>query len=112
MKTVEYVLTIVAFMTPLPLPSPNTHTHTHTHARTHTHIYAHTHTHTHTHTLTRAVRDEGSESRLEDQSLVHHPVVHSLLEHREHARLADNEVGPLHNDNRREVPVVEESGRE
>eukprot|EP00035_Acanthoeca_spectabilis_P019714 m.429403 g.429403 ORF g.429403 m.429403 type:complete len:515 (-) comp16998_c0_seq1:2452-3996(-) len=52
---------------------------------------------------TRGVGDENCKTSLEEDCLVHHPIIHTLLEHGEHSSLADNQVGPLHNHNGREV---------
>ena len=42
------------------------------------------------------VGEEGGQGGFEDQSKVEEGVVHALLEHRVAPRLADDEIGPLH----------------
>ena len=44
----------------------------------------------------RRVGEEGGQGGLEEESKVKEGVVHSLLEHRVAPRLADDEIGPLH----------------
>ena len=44
----------------------------------------------------RRVGQEGGQGGLEEESKVKEGVVHSLLEHRVAPRLADDEIGPLH----------------
>mmetsp|Transcript_30025 Transcript_30025/g.97760 ORF Transcript_30025/g.97760 Transcript_30025/m.97760 type:complete len:799 (+) Transcript_30025:140-2536(+) len=49
------------------------------------------------------VAERGTEHRLEDETEVHELVAEALLEETELARLGDDEIGPLHDDDRDEV---------
>ena len=46
----------------------------------------------------RTVGEEDGQAGLEDQAKVHEPVLHALLEHGQLPGLADDEIGPLDDD--------------
>ena len=48
----------------------------------------------------RGVREDGCKAGLEAKPKVHEVVLHALLEHRVLPCLTDDEIGPLHDDNR------------
>ena len=50
----------------------------------------------------RRVGEEGGQGGFEEESKVEEGVVHALLEHRVAPRLADDEIGPLHDHDRDE----------
>lgn len=54
----------------------------------------------------RAVRQESGQSRLKHQTEVQRPVAHALVDDRVPARLADNQIGPLDDDDGHEEGSV------
>ena len=49
------------------------------------------------------IAEESGERRLEAQAKIHRPIAHSLVNERISARLRDDQIGPLHDDDRDKI---------